>query len=357
MKSNSNIDIIFLGDTYFGEWHMRRRVRKGKRDVLRAYGYRYFAENFYPLLNEADLVVANLECAITDIPKTPFEGKKLHLYAAAGLGTIDALKAANISAVFLANNLSGDYGKEGLADTLSILSENDIASIGAGRNIQEAEKPFEYSMSCGNEEFRLALLSCYNRVGFSEKHGYYASASEMGVNALDPERIGQQVRQLKKQHNSLFIVAPHWGPNYVWRTPAQRNMAKALIKEGADLILGHSAHMIQEVEYIADKPVIYSLGNFILNGDGEYQQRNLPPYSFISRLNVRPLDDGLDVSLKLYPIQCDNLRTAFQTRFVNEQEFHHVHAIIRSHGYQLDQLEEHYSCGEDEYGLYLRFSL
>lgn len=355
MKSNSTFDVIFLGDTYFGEWHMRLRAKKGRPNVLRNYGYLYFAENFYPLLHEADLVLANLECAITDMPTTPLEGKKRHLYAADQVGTIDALKAANVSAVFLANNHSSDYGRQGLADTLSILSDNGIGYLGAGDNLEEAQSPFEYCIPIDHKEFRLVCISCYNHVKFSEEHGYYASPTDAGVNKLDPERIRKQVDDSKNQGECLLIVSPHWGPNFVWRTPAQRQMAKDLVSAGVDLIVGHSAHMLQEVEYIENKLVIYSIGNFILNGDGEYKQRNMPPYSLIARLSIRDLISRLDVGVKLYPIQCDNLQTGFQPRFVSEKEFNHVRRILRSHGFEPDQFDMNCSCGEDEYGLY--FSL
>ena len=39
MKSDNNVDIFFLGDTYFGELHMRLRARKSKHDILKEKGY------------------------------------------------------------------------------------------------------------------------------------------------------------------------------------------------------------------------------------------------------------------------------------------------------------------------------
>jgi len=44
--------------------------------------------------------------------------------------------------------------------------------------------------------------------------------------------------------------------------------AKHLIDSGADLIMGHHPHVLQGIEFYKNKPIIYSLGNFIFNSRG-----------------------------------------------------------------------------------------
>lgn len=353
MKSDANVDIFFLGDTYFGEWHMDLRAKKGKYNVLAEKGYTHFAKAFEALLADGDLVVANLECAITDIAESPYKDEKRHTYAANEEETIAALKTAHISLLTLANNHSVDFGKAGLVDTLLALEGHGLPYIGGGRNLAEASKPFVFAKQCGDTAFSAALISSYIYTSSSDKWGFYATEKVPGVNKIDASRIAMQTRELKKQGHFIISV-PHWGPNYSWRTFEQQLHAEKIIEAGADIIVGHSAHMIQEVEYIDGKLVLYSIGNFIFNGDGEYQRRNLPPYSFIARLHINEDKNGLSCAkMLLYPFVSDNAGTDFNPRFVNKHEFEQVRMIMRSHCYDMNMIDELMHFGRDKFGYYL----
>ena len=359
MKSDDNADIFFLGDTYFGEWHMRLRTKKGKHDVLAEKGYLHFGRAFEALLADADEVILNLECTITDIAVSPLAKTiKTHLYKASEEGTISALKALNVSTVILANNHAVDYGKAGLVDTIQALEEAGIGYIGGGRGDAEAQRPLHFEKDCRGRRFRAAVVSTYNYGKNSEDWGFYAEGNVPGVNRQRLRSIRAQVVQEKDGHpDTIFILSPHWGPNYVWRTFTQQQQAEELVNAGVDLIVGHSAHMIQEVEYYKDRLVIYSIGNFLLNGDGEYVRRNLPPYSFIARLRVRNMDDVLEKSVLLYPVMSDNLSTDFSPRFVNEREFEHVHAILRSHNVDMAMFDRRVKIGADRFGHYFEYAV
>jgi len=357
MKSDNNVDIFFLGDTYFGEWHMRLRAGKGQYDVLAEKGYLHFARAFNPLLHEGDLVIANLECAITDIPASPFAKAKGHTYAANRDKTIEALKASNISAVTLANNHAVDYGKAGLIDTLEALEENGINSMGGGRTLHQAGAPLFFTGETGGQKVEVAIISCYNYGKISNGYGFYATESVPGVYAIDTEMLRKQITALHSNNPALMvIVMPHWGPNYAWRTFTQQKTAERIVRAGADLIVGHSAHMMQEVEYINNRVVLYSIGNFIMNGNGEFRSRNLPPYSFIARLRISA-DQQMNPrkTILLYPFLSDNLGTDFTPRFVNEQEFAQVLAILRSHNFNPEIFDAHAQAGRDDYGRYIEY--
>jgi poly-gamma-glutamate capsule biosynthesis protein CapA/YwtB (metallophosphatase superfamily) len=359
MKSDNNVDLFFLGDTYYGEWHMRLRGRKGKNNVLIEKGYEHFGKNFEAILNAGDKVFANLECAITDIPESPLAGtNKKHLYSAREAETINALKKLNISALILSNNHSVDYGKAGLIDTLTALDNAGIEYIGAGRGEKEATQAKIYSFPCGNKTFKTAISGLYNYGVLSDGYGFYAKNDIPGVNRLDNAKLKTEITKCKLENEEIFFIAsPHWGPNYVWRTFGQQQMGEGLVKAGADLVVGHSAHMIQELEYYNEKLILYSIGNFIMNGDGEYKRRNLPPYSFIARLNICEVDDKLVKKMLLYPIMSNNKEIDFSPRFVDHQEFNHVHMILRSHNYDMQLFDNHVILGDDEYGYYFEYPL
>jgi hypothetical protein len=357
MKNNQEVDVFFLGDTYYGEWHMQNRERRKRENLLKSRGYLDFSQHLDPLLNNADFVVANLECAITDREEPYFAREKVHVYAAEKDETIKALKNSNISLLTLANNHIGDYEKEGIVDTMAALKDAGLHYVGAGMNAEEAKKPFYYT----NEkipDFEMAIVSTYNRNPTNEKYGFYANATEAGVYQLNVDRLRDQIKEIKKEKPGCFtVLSPHWGANFIWRTHLNQNRAKNIIAFGFDMIMGHSAHMIQEVEYINKKLVVYSLGNFILNGDGEYKKRNLPPYSFIARLNVRLIDDKVVKTVYLYPFVCDNVATDYRPRLVNEKEFEHVYCILKSHKYNFDAFDLQTNKLRDDIGCCFEYKL
>ena len=67
-------------------------------------------------------------------------------------------------------------------------------------------------------------------------------------------------------------MAMHWGVPPFWRSRFQDGLADyqvevghALIDAGADVIVGHHPHSLQEVEVYKGKPIFYSLGNFVFH--------------------------------------------------------------------------------------------
>ena len=83
---------------------------------------------------------------------------------------------------------------------------------------------------------------------------------------------------------AVVIVNLHWGAEHTLRPlPQQRLEAHALIDAGADVIIGHHTHTLQTTETYRDKPIFYSIGNFIFD-----QQRPLNTEACIVRLRITP---------------------------------------------------------------------
>ena len=354
MRDNSDFDLIFGGDTYFGEWHMRLRVRKLHNDILKERGYLDMGQNLVPMMQQAEMVCVNLECAITEIEKSPLADKP-HTYAAVAEPTLEALKNANVHVACLANNHSVDFGKAGLIDTLESLESAGISPIGAGRKAVDAQMPYVFETHVGDVLRKFGLISVYNFGERSKKWGFYAEEKIPGTNVLDMELLKFQCAFLREKQ-ILPIVIPHWGPNYCWRTETMQRMAHQMVKAGAGLIIGHSAHMLQEVEVIDGVPVFYSLGNFIMNGDGEYRERNLPPYSALLRLTI-PSDQPQSLTLRLYPFVSDNLQTDFHPRFVTDFEARHVRALLDGHQWSYGEYGLPVTWASDAFGPYMRMDV
>src|SRR4029453_10954696 len=146
VRSRYKVDVSFVGDTYFGESYQRRRARRGETDYLKAHGYAYSAKNFESFLHRADLVVANLEAALTAQSRSPFAGTKGWIHGANPASTVRTLQDYNIGSVALGNNHAADYGELGLVETLSTLDGRGVCAFGAGANAAEAEQPLQVSV-------------------------------------------------------------------------------------------------------------------------------------------------------------------------------------------------------------------
>lgn len=86
--------------------------------------------------------------------------------------------------------------------------------------------------------------------------------------------------------------------------------------------------MLGEIERLGDAWVVYSIGNGVFNSNGEYRQRNVPPYGFIVRLQV----GGEQPKLCLHPVLLDNQQTFWQPRPVGPAEFEQVMTILAERG-------------------------
>lgn len=360
--SVDRFDMILVGDTGFGESY-RQLVggSRGQGRLLTERGYNYALGKMRPALCDADLVIANLETPVTDLEESPFADVKEYVHWAHVDETPATLKAHNISVVALANNHTFDFGRPGFEQTLDVLHQKGFHMFGAGMNLAEARKPFIGETLVSGRRFRFAIFSAFAVMrSYRERYKCYATATEGGICPFDANAIADQIVQLKELDPELFtIVFPHWGANYRWRSRKQSKQADALVEAGADLIIGHGAHMLQEVERRGGRWIVYSLGNFIFNSPGRYKQEHAPPYSLMARLRIVPSASGetLTPKILLYPIVSDNRLTDYQPRFVTTSEFSEVVALLGEQCPDPADFAQSFSKGRDQYGRYLEVDL
>lgn len=223
-RFNRDVEIILTGDTMLGRSVMTKSL--DSKDA--AYPFRRVADT----LSSADLVFINLENAILEnCPRTT-----TGLIFCARPELVEGLNLAGVDVVTLANNHSRNYGETGLQDTVRILKENGIESTGLGELVVKKIKGVEYGF-----------------LGFDF------------LTKKPSESDFELVRNAGSKVNVLF-VGVHWGAEYRSK-PAeiQRQWAAQLVAAGADVIVGHGPHWVQESEEIEGVPVFYSLGNFVFD--------------------------------------------------------------------------------------------
>ena len=122
-----------------------------------------------------------------------------------------------------------------------------------------------------------------------------------------------------------------------------------MIDAGADMVIGHGTHMFQEIELYKDKWIVYSLGNFAFNAPGRYEKKEANPYSFLAMLEIAENKSNLSMSLRLYPIFSDNLKTNYQPRFIVDSEKQEVYDFLKDHSINIKPGKD-YEIGKDETG-------
>jgi poly-gamma-glutamate synthesis protein (capsule biosynthesis protein) len=204
------------------------------------------------VLRNADLTVANLECSIVKkgraIDKTfTFRGPE---------SSVPLLKKY-FSAVSLANNHSGDWGRDGFLSELELLREANLPWFGGGANVKAAHQPLV--LAVGGK--RVAFLG-YNDF---PPRCFAAGPTTPGVAWLIEKDVVRDIKAARKQADVVLLFL-HWGDDLEpVEEPEQQMLARHLIDAGADAVIGGHAHLTQGVEWYKDRPIVYSLGNFVFD--------------------------------------------------------------------------------------------
>lgn len=215
----------------------------------------------YPLLKvsnwlkEADVLFGNLETPLT--PGRRIVTGEMVFRADPALAV--TLKNFNFSILSLANNHTMNFGSEGIINTFSSFDQADLAYVGAGNNELEAGR----AKFVSHQGIRLAFLA-YNDSDVVPK-SYAASAESPGTAFMDIERMTQAVREAK-QEADFVVVSVHSGREYeAYHSQRQEEFSRAAIDAGAELVLGHHPHVVQDAEIYKGKLIFYSLGNFVFD--------------------------------------------------------------------------------------------
>lgn len=221
-----------------------------------------------PLLRGADLRIANCEVPLSN-RGMPQHAKHEVLHS--GPDMVAGLVAARFDVVSLANNHSMDYGPEALLETVELLEQHAIACCGAGSNDAAAWRP----RLLERRGLRVAFLACASEtfLGYAahaEKPGIAAIRRDalygpQGVNPDDLARMVAAIRGARKAAD-LVVLSCHWGLSQSRSlTVSQRAIARAALRAGAHLVLGHHPHVLQGIRLAGRRAVCFSLGNFVFD--------------------------------------------------------------------------------------------
>jgi poly-gamma-glutamate synthesis protein (capsule biosynthesis protein) len=237
----TRVTVLFAGDINLGRHINQGWASVGKRRPT------WLFEQIKPVLDEADLVFANLECVLADTADGRVDKTAIRAPTANGR----ALVAAGVDVVSLANNHAMDFGHVGFFSTLRTTAELGLLVTGVD---EEGDGQELLLVEVG--AMKMGFLA-YNPHGDEWDHpSWYPRSTLYDLDDVidDIERARPLVDQL--------VVSLHWGPELShapW--PWQRDHAHEIVDAGADFVIGHHAHVQQEVEQYRGKLIAYSLGD------------------------------------------------------------------------------------------------
>src|SRR3989338_1740901 len=259
--SSKNVSIFSVGDIMLG------RNVEGKMNEK---GLGYPFEKIKPYFVGADIVIGNLEGPI----------RKEHSRTPTGSTTFNfrtevagELQRAGFTTLSLANNHTLDYGTKGFEETQRYLKEAGVEFFGHQRNIEDA-----FILRKEINGYKFAFIGLQD---------VFAS--------MDSSQAITLVKTVAAEPDTTTIVSIHWGDEYkLTNNKRQQTLAHDFIDAGADLIIGHHPHVVQNIEEYNDKLIFYSLGNFIFD---QYFSRETQEGLMLS-INF----GEQDLTVQLYPV-------------------------------------------------------
>jgi poly-gamma-glutamate synthesis protein (capsule biosynthesis protein) len=287
----SHLTLALTGDVMLG---------RGVNETIRERGFDYPWGDVVPTLRQADLRFINLECALTSQTTEWRDGGYKPFYFRADPAAVATLLAADIDFASLANNHAGDFGMEGLTETLVVLDRAGIAHGGAGANRAAARAPARFEKN----GMRVAVVSFadYPRAWAADEYTPGINFTPVSLDTAVLRQVDDTIADARRGADVL-VFCIHWGPNMRARPTGEfRAFARHVVDAGADIFWGHSAHVIQGIEAWHGKLILYDTGDFVDDYMVDPDLRNDLSGIFLVRCGRSKVQD-----LRLVPtVICDN---------------------------------------------------
>ncbi len=259
-------------------------------EVLQTGNLDYPFEHTVGLLQDADLTIGNLESALGTGGVAVDKGYTFRAPPQAA----PALASAGFDLLSLANNHAMDYGPTLLLEAIAALETEGIATTGAGIDENAAHQPFLIELD-GLKTAFLSFVDVPQEFRGFNTRSWQAGRNHPGLAWADPARMQLAIEAAHHQAD-LVVVLLHSGYEYVPQpSPPQVTSARTAIAAGADLVIGHHAHILQPAEFHPGGVIVYGLGNFVFEDAG-------PPASAL--LYVWLDTDGVR-ELQFVPVRLD----------------------------------------------------
>lgn len=242
-----------------------------------------------PLMRGADLAICHLETPLAPVGG-PFRG---YPRFSAPPQVARALRQIGYDSCSTGSNHSLDQGARGVWTTLNALDAVGLRHAGTARSPAEALRTTLLPVK-GVKVAQLSYSFGFN--GLPLTRPYLA-------NVIDQGRILAAAAAARRAGAQVVVVSLHWGTEYrhepnsqqLWLAP------RLLASPDVDLILGHHAHVVQPMQRIGAKWVVYGMGNLVAakshnRADGATHEGIVPRFTFTEQPGGRFLVTKVEVT-------------------------------------------------------------
>lgn len=253
-------------------------------------------------ISNTDLSIANLETTIN-------KDRKLSSYPSfnSPAAILDALKDTGFDVISTINNHSLDTGQSGIPSTINEIKNKGLEYVGT--RLSEEESRF-ITQEINNIKVGISSFSYADETNSnSYLNGIPSGASRPLLNTIDRASVSNSFNTIKEQVDlmksdgcELIVLNLHWGEEYHQEPSSyQKELARLLINEGVDIILGSHPHVVQPIETITSDDgehtgvVFYSLGNIISNQQEEEMGFTKSENGLLPIIDVEKIDGKVEL--------------------------------------------------------------
>lgn len=215
------------------------------------YDFRSMFRAIEPYIEEADLAICHIE---TPMAEGPPQGYPLFNTPAT---LARAVAATGWDVCETASNHALDQGQSGIDRTGEVLDRAGLPHTGSFSSAAGRRRPLIVEV----EGVRVALLA------YTEMTNGIPLPHRWSVNLARPRRILADARAAREAGAELVIVNLHAGDEYQSDPSSlQRKLARRLTASpDVDAVLGQHVHVVQPIERVGGKPVVFGEGNLVSN--------------------------------------------------------------------------------------------
>ena len=310
-KDTSTISIV--GDVSLADnWSIIPKYderEKGIKGIL--------SSEIIDIMTKSDVMIVNSEFTVSNRGEA-IKGKQYTFRAK--LERLAIYNEMGVDMVTLANNHVYDFGQDAFLDMLDEFDKIKMPRIGAGHNLEEAMKPYYFVVN----GYKVGFLNATRAEKYILTPGA-TDTSEGVFRCYDPTNMINQIKKVRKEADYVVAIIHFGKEGYHDLEEEQISSSHQYIDAGADIVVGHHAHVLQGVEIYNNKPIIYNLGNFIFN------EETLDTAIFQLKIN------NSELTYKMIPAKQHNEYTELlkgdeKQRVINELNEWSINAYIDENG-------------------------
>lgn len=244
--------------------------------------------NLAERVKDADVSVANLECVLSNDATA---ANKIGPVLSGRPEDAALLAAAGFNLVGTANNHIKDCGEAGVLDTIAACDAAGLRTTGSGRNAEAAAEPARFEVN----GWTIGVMAV------AEHEFNAASATEAGAHIFEPLTDLERLRTFSKSCDFTVLLYHGGIEHHAYPSPLLQKTCRALVRNGANLVLCQHSHVIGTFETYNDGTILYGQGNSVFG-----HRPNQPSWNEGLAVSVTLQDASpTNASIEFLPIGCD----------------------------------------------------